>query len=88
MSKSQRILKFEEAMQRLTAIVEAIEAGEIGIEDSISKYEEAMTLAGHCRRILDDAELRIQKIQTESGDQLKVTPFDAAKGGTDDETNS
>lgn len=63
MAKVPKKLSFEAAMERLDQIVEAMEAGEIGIEDSINKYEEAMQLANHCRGILENAEQRIQKIQ-------------------------
>jgi exodeoxyribonuclease VII small subunit len=76
MGKSTRKLKFEQAMQRLDAIVAAMESGEIGIEDSIAKYEEAMALATHCRKILDEAEQRIQKIQLDSSGQPQATPFE------------
>jgi exodeoxyribonuclease VII small subunit len=77
MSKPGRKLKFEEAMAQLDGIVEAMEAGEIGVEESIAKYEEAMGLAAHCRKILEDAELRIQKIQLDAAGRPQVTPFDA-----------
>lgn len=76
MSKSGKRLKFEEAMQRLDAIVEAMEAGEIGVEESIAKYEEAMSLAAHCRQILDEAEQRIQKIQLDAAGKPQVTAFE------------
>ncbi len=75
MSKPAKKLKFEEAMQRLDAIVEAMESGQIGVEDSIDKYEEAMTLAAHCRQILDQAELRIKQIQLDAAGQPQVTLF-------------
>ena len=76
MAKSGK-MSFEEAMQRLDAIVDAMESGEIGIEESIAKYEEAMKLAVHCRKVLEDAELRIQKIQVDAGG-VKATPFEQA----------
>ena len=79
MSKSAKRLKFEEAMQRLDAIVEAMESGEIGVEESIAKYEEAMGLAAHCRQILDQAEQRIQKIQLDAAGKPQVTPFEPAR---------
>ncbi|MBL8880777.1 MAG: exodeoxyribonuclease VII small subunit [Phycisphaerales bacterium] len=75
MAKIPRSLKFEDAMQRLESIVESMEAGEIGIEDSVGKYEEAMELAAHCRRILDEAELRIQKIQLDAAGQPQPVPL-------------
>ncbi|MBU0641392.1 MAG: exodeoxyribonuclease VII small subunit [Planctomycetes bacterium] len=76
MAKSMKKLKFEEAMQRLDEIVEAMETGEIGIEDSLAQYEEAMTLAAHCRRTLDAAEQRIQKIQLDAAGQPQAVPFE------------
>jgi exodeoxyribonuclease VII small subunit len=76
MSKKREKLGFEEAMRRLDDIVEAMEAGEIGIEESISKYEEAMQLAGHCRKILDQCEQRIKKIQVDAAGQPKIEPFE------------
>ncbi|HQL54339.1 MAG TPA: exodeoxyribonuclease VII small subunit [Phycisphaerae bacterium] len=85
MSKTPKKLKFEEAMERLDAIVAAMESGEIGVEDSIAKYEEAMTLAAHCRQILDQAEQRIQKIQLDAAGKPQVSPFEPpAASGTDE----
>ena len=80
-----KALKFEAAMQRLDAIVAAMESGEIGIEESIAKYEEAMALAAHCRKILDSAEQRIAKIQLDAAGQPQLTPFDAPPGAADED---
>jgi len=88
MSKPAKRLKFEEAMQRLDTIVAAMESGEIGVEESIEKYEEAMALAAHCRQILDQAEQRIQKIQTDAAGQPQLSPFEpppAAPGDEDED---
>lgn len=76
MSRPARRLRFEQAMERLDRIVEAMESGEIGIEDSIAKYEEAMGLAAHCRQILDQAEQRIRKIQLDANGRPVATPFE------------
>lgn len=64
-------LKFEEAMERLDAIVAAMESGEIGIEESLARYEEAMQLSAHCREILTKAEQRIQQIQVDASGQIQ-----------------
>ena len=76
MAKSLQNLKFEDAMKRLDDIVEAMEAGEIGIEESVAQYEEAMNLAAHCRKVLDQAELRIRKIQLDSAGEPHAVPFE------------
>ncbi len=86
MSKPGKKLKFEQAMERLDAIVEAMESGQIGIEESIAKYEEAMRLAADCREILDEAEQRIKKIQQDATGRLRTEPFEPeATAPTDDE---
>ncbi len=73
-------------MTRLEAIVQAVEKGEIGLEESIDKYEEAMGLVRQCRAILTEAEQRIQRIQLDAqgGAELVDAPEladDAAANG-------
>ena len=67
---------FEESVTQLEAIVQAIEAGQIGLEDSLAKYEQGMKLVQHCRGILDRAEKRIA-VLTQAGDGLKAEPLEA-----------
>lgn len=76
MSKTPRKLKFEEAMTRLDEIVQAMESGTVGVEESIARYEEAMTLATHCRQILEQAEQRIQKIQLDAAGKVEAVSFE------------
>ncbi|MFQ5491644.1 MAG: exodeoxyribonuclease VII small subunit [Phycisphaerae bacterium] len=71
---------FEEALQRLEAIAEQIERGEIGLEDSIRKYEEGMKLLDTCRNILNQAEQRISRLQPEAG---AADAADSAQAGED-----
>ena len=54
---------FENAMGRAEEIAEAIEQGEIGLEESIKQFEEGMTLIRKCRKVLEDAEMRIQTLE-------------------------
>ncbi|NLX05972.1 MAG: exodeoxyribonuclease VII small subunit [Phycisphaerae bacterium] len=53
-------LTFEEAIAKLREIVEQVESGEVGLEDSIEQYELGCRLIQHCRSILDGAEQRIE----------------------------
>jgi exodeoxyribonuclease VII small subunit len=76
MNKPPKNLKFEQAMEQLDAIVSAMESGKIGIEESIEKYELAMQLAAQCRQILEQAELRIKKIQIDATGGPKTEPFE------------
>ena len=55
-------LTFEQAIKELTGIVGKIEQGEITLGDSLQQYEKGMALIKQCRKILQDAEKRIEKI--------------------------
>jgi exodeoxyribonuclease VII small subunit len=64
-------LAFEQAIKELTGIVVKIEQGDIVLGDSLQQYEKGMALIKHCRKILQDAEKRIEKIAEESAEQQK-----------------
>ncbi len=64
-------LTFEQAIKELTAIVGKIEQGDIALQDSIQQYEKGMALIKHCKKILQEAEKRIEKIAEESAEQQK-----------------
>ncbi len=66
---------FEQSVAQLEQIVAAIESGQIGLEDSLAKYEQGMELVKRCRTILDRAEKRIEQL-TETPEGLKVEPLD------------
>jgi len=69
---SETELTFEQALARLESIVAAIEQGKIGLEESISEYEQGMKLIRRCRSVLADAETRIQQLQL--ADDGTLTP--------------
>lgn len=75
MAKAEKQLTFEESMQQLEQIVGAIESGQIGLEESLAKYEQGMTLVKRCRDILDKAEKRIE-VLSQTGQGLKAEPLD------------
>ncbi len=70
---SKKKLSFEEAIAQLSAIADDIEKGEIGLEDSITKYEEGMKLLAQCQSILTSAEQRIVKLRPEDGKSKGTT---------------
>ena len=61
---------FEQALGKLERIVEQIESGQIGLEESIARYEEGVALIQQCRTILDAAEKKIQLLAKGEGGQL------------------
>ncbi len=54
--------KFEEKVKELETIINTLESGEIGLDDSINKYTEAMTLVKECDEELKNIEAKISKI--------------------------
>lgn len=58
-------LSYEQAMERLEALVRRMEQGEVPLEESLKAFEEGQKLVTRCRGILDDAERRIQQMGLE-----------------------
>jgi exodeoxyribonuclease VII small subunit len=50
----------EEALDDLEQIVELLEEGKMGLEESLELYEKGMKLAGLCQSRLESAEKRIE----------------------------
>ena len=65
-------LTFEQAMARLDDSVKALEAGGLPLSDATRLFEEGMKLARVCSEMLASAELRITRIQTAYGEQMRM----------------
>jgi len=74
-------LPFEEALGRLEAVIDRIEAGKIGLEDSLMEYERGMALIRRCRQVLTGAERRIQTLTRDADGGLTEAPLDDRDGG-------
>lgn len=61
-------LSFEEAITNLEEMIERIESGETGLEESLTEYERGIALYRHCRDILNKAEQRFEKLKFEDDD--------------------
>ena len=53
---------FEEALKRLTAIVEQLESGELSLEQSLALFEEGTRLSRASQAQLDAAEKRVEEL--------------------------
>jgi exodeoxyribonuclease VII small subunit len=67
---------FEAALHELEVIVQAMEAGEAPLEESLAAYERGMALLRHCQSTLATAERKLQIL--ENG---VLRDFDAAGEG-------
>jgi len=58
-------LTFEQAFAELEETVRKLEAGGLGLEESLALFERGQTLAAYCNAQLDQAELKIKKLSPE-----------------------
>jgi exodeoxyribonuclease VII small subunit len=56
-------LRFEVALERLEAAVDALAGGELELEVALAKYEEGVRLFRVCSERLDAARLRIRALE-------------------------
>ena len=55
-------VSFEQATEELEAIIERIEQGEIGLEESLAQRKRGEALIRRCRAILDAAEQELEQV--------------------------
>jgi exodeoxyribonuclease VII small subunit len=65
---------FEDALERLEAIVDRLESGELPLEDALAAFEEGVSLSRRCAAQLDSAERRIE-VLVRDGAGLAAEPF-------------
>lgn len=58
---------FEESLERIRAIVDDLESGELSLDDSIEKFREGSALLGHARKLINEAELRVRVLTEDEG---------------------
>lgn len=76
MPKTESNLKdFEKALQQLEKIVNAMETGELGLEDSLNQFEQGIKLAKNCQDTLSNAESRVEQLIEKNGLEQTI-PFD------------
>ncbi len=74
-------LSFEAALERLEAIVESMESGEIALADLLAKFQEGNQLLKVCESRLKAAELKIEQLKQErDGEVLAVFETERASG--------
>ena len=73
-------LSFEAALEKLEAIVESMESGEVPLADLLAKFEEGNKLLKHCEGRLKEAELKIEQLKKER-DGAVFTKFETEREG-------
>jgi exodeoxyribonuclease VII small subunit len=66
---------FEDSLARLEKIVEALETGNLPLEESLRVFEEGVALSRRCARYLDEAERRIEMLTRDEAGAQTTQPF-------------
>ncbi len=66
---------FEKDLERLEKIVEALEQGELSLDESLKRFEEGIRLAKRCEKALTDAEKRIEILLKDAQGNIQAQPF-------------
>ncbi|MGD8414182.1 MAG: exodeoxyribonuclease VII small subunit [Candidatus Latescibacterota bacterium] len=66
----------EASMEKLEAIVSDLEGGDFELEEALKKFEEGLRLGKHCKKILDQAELRVKQLVENADGELEEKEFD------------
>lgn len=70
---------FEESLKKLETIVNQLEKGDMALEDSLKLFEEGVGLSAACKKELDAAEGKVQKLLKQRDGSLKQEPFPTEK---------
>jgi exodeoxyribonuclease VII small subunit len=65
-------LSFEEGMAELTSLVEAMEGGQLTLEESFEAYERGAALAARLKELLDKGDRRIAAL-TDSLKEIDIS---------------
>ncbi|MFO0873314.1 MAG: exodeoxyribonuclease VII small subunit [Phycisphaerales bacterium] len=81
-------VSFEAAMGELESIIDRIEQGEVGLEESLRQFRRGDALVKRCRAILDVAEQQVKELVADDsgvggaeGQRASDAP-EATRGGT------
>jgi len=58
---------FEESVERLEGLIEAMENGDTPLAELVAKFEEGSKLLKQCQAQLKEAELKIEKLNLKTG---------------------
>jgi len=67
-------MSFEAATEELEALIERIESGEIGLEESLAERRRGDALIKRCRAVLEAAEQELETLAAETIDEADDAP--------------
>ncbi len=77
-------MPFEQALQHLESVVEAMESDDLPLETLLARYEEGVRLLEACQVKLAAAEVKISQLEQSASGPSALTPM-TPEGGKDTE---
>ncbi len=77
MSRRKKSVDFEQSIAELEALVDALESGDLSLEDSLKTFEKGVKITRECQTALKDAEKKVEILSRDNQGEITATPFDA-----------
>jgi exodeoxyribonuclease VII small subunit len=65
---------FETGLTQLESVVKELESGDLPLERALELFEKGMALSDQCRKQLEEAETRVEKLVNKNGN-IQAEPF-------------
>lgn len=75
MTKNAKTFNFEDSLGALEGLVEAMEQGDLSLEDSLKAFEQGIRLTRECQQALEQAEQKVALL-VKAGELPAAEPFD------------
>ena len=73
-------MTFEDAMKELENLVDALDKGDVSLDEAIEAYDRGSQLKDHCQKKLNEAKMKVETIQSSDNSDVvpdKLTSFDS-----------
>jgi exodeoxyribonuclease VII small subunit len=71
-------LSFEKSLEELERTVKELEKGDLPLERSLALFESGMRLSAECKKLLEEAESRVE-VLTKRGGETVAVPYNPDK---------
>lgn len=71
-------LSFEKSLEELEKTVKELEKGDLPLERSLALFESGMRLSAECKKLLEEAESRVE-VLTKRGSDMIAVPYNPDK---------
>ncbi|MBI2994931.1 MAG: exodeoxyribonuclease VII small subunit [Gammaproteobacteria bacterium] len=82
MAKKAGEFDFEKALAELESLVEKMEKGDLGLEESLKHFERGVALTRACQKALSEAEQKVHILMEKAGGK-DLAPFDPRESPDD-----